>query len=54
MIAALLDKLIGALTPPPLPDNIEYCPVCGGTMFGRYWEICPHCHGSGYVPKRQH
>lgn len=51
MIDAFLDWLINALTPPSPPDDMMYCPHCGGTGYGALWTPCPWCGMTGYVPK---
>ena len=51
MIDAFIDWLISALIPPAPPDDMIYCPECGGTGFDKYWIPCQHCGTTGYVLK---
>lgn len=53
MIEEILDRIISSLIPSFPPDNMMYCPVCGGTGFGAFWTPCQHCGMTGYVPKTE-
>lgn len=54
MIRRLLDAILQGidwlLFPPP-PDDMIYCPDCGGTGYNKLWLPCEHCNAIGYVPR---
>lgn len=49
----IFDKLIEIFTPPVPPDDMEYCPHCGGTGYGALWTPCQHCGMTGYISKKR-
>lgn len=51
MIDVFINWLVSALTPPPAPEDMMYCPHCGGTGYDKLWTPCQYCGTTGYISK---